>query len=680
LFLVGDPMQSIYRFREAEVRLFMRVRDHGLGSVRPRFLRLEANFRSDRRLVEWINATFGATFPAADDITLGAVGFAPCLAALAPDPEADLRVTWSAAGNPVRDAEEIARLVGECRRRWPDENVGILVHSRAHAGGIIAALRSHGIAFVAPDLETLDRSSAALDLLALTRALSHPADRLAWLAVLRAPWCGLTLVDLEQLAGADHQRPIWELLNDPAVIVGLSGDGRVRLARLRDCLSPVLALKGRRSLRDLVEGAWLRLGGPATLVEATEIRAADAFLERLDAVDKGGDCADVEALTDELGGRRATLAGGNPFVQIMTIHKSKGLQFDTVILPELARPPRADDRPLLLWHEVGLTRGGSASVLAPTSRAGGESDELFESLWRIEKQKQAFEHDRLLYVACTRARRRLYLFATLNCRENERGEVTLRDPHCGSLLARLWPVLATEARRAAVSGLVTVEKRDGPLWLNPRIHRLPAKWCAPQAPASWQLPSGQHRSAYEPIEYEWASRWAMHAGSVVHSWLRRIAEEGVENFDERRVDGLVPVFQRMLARLGVSGHDLERATERVSGALRMATAGAYGRWVLSARHKAAASELPLTVWDGMAFRQLVIDRTFVDESGARWIVDYKTSAHEGGDLDGFLRAEAERHRAQLRSYRDALRLRGKEEIRTGLYFPLLEVFHEVTVD
>jgi ATP-dependent exoDNAse (exonuclease V) beta subunit len=73
---------------------------------------------------------------------------------------------------------------------------------------------------------------------------------------------------------------------------------------------------------------------------------------------------------------------------------------------------------------------------------------------------------------------------------------------------------------------------------------------------------------------------------------------------------------------------------------------------------------------------IVIDRTFVDESGVRWIVDYKTSAHEGADLEAFLDNERERYRPQLERYANLLRPLGAEPIRLGLYFPLLSAWRE----
>src|SRR5437762_11143276 len=77
LFLVGDPMQSIYRFREAEVSLFLRARQEGIGSVQLEPLRLDANFRSTPRIVEWVNTTFSSLFPVVEHIDRGAVPYSP---------------------------------------------------------------------------------------------------------------------------------------------------------------------------------------------------------------------------------------------------------------------------------------------------------------------------------------------------------------------------------------------------------------------------------------------------------------------------------------------------------------------------------------------------------------------------------------------------------------------------
>jgi ATP-dependent exoDNAse (exonuclease V) beta subunit len=96
--------------------------------------------------------------------------------------------------------------------------------------------------------------------------------------------------------------------------------------------------------------------------------------------------------------------------------------------------------------------------------------------------------------------------------------------------------------------------------------------------------------------------------------------------------------------------------------------------LLDARHSSSANELALTGRIDGIIVSVVIDRTFVDETGTRWIVDYKSSSHEGADLEGFLASEQERYRPQLERYASLMRHVGPEPIRLGLYFPLLSAW------
>jgi ATP-dependent exoDNAse (exonuclease V) beta subunit len=366
----------------------------------------------------------------------------------------------------------------------------------------------------------------------------------------------------------------------------------------------------------------------------------------------------------------------------MTMHKAKGLEFDTVILPGLAKPIRSQDSQVLAWQEVPLGAHGSRPVLAPMAATGAAPDALYRYLTRLERSKQANESDRLLYVACTRARRRLHLFAQIAVtRDAPGGGLSVRTPHAGSLLQRLWPAVASAAHAEAPT-LPPVQERDGSrTWVQPPLRRLPADWRAPAPAPALHLPELDPLSeGGAPPVYEWVSSWAVQAGSVVHRWLKLIAEEGIERFDRRRIERRRPDFRRMLRQLGTGSDDLERATSRVVDALAATLEDERGRWILSRDHAEAHSELPLTVWTGHRCRQLVIDRTFVDADGCRWIVDYKTGTHLGGDVTTFLRTEAERHREQLLLYRDALARLTPGAIRSALYFPLLTTFLEIELD
>ncbi len=104
---------------------------------------------------------------------------------------------------------------------------------------------------------------------------------------------------------------------------------------------------------------------------------------------------------------------------------------------------------------------------------------------------------------------------------------------------------------------------------------------------------------------------------------------------------------------------------------------ARGR-LLDPKAREARSELALTVLIDGAIQGLRIDRTFVDEAGVRWIVDWKTSRHEGGDREAFLDRELERYRGQLERYAQAMRiLEPDRPLKIGLYFPMMDAWREI---
>ncbi len=154
----------------------------------------------------------------------------------------------------------------------PNGSVAILVRARSHLFAITEALKTAELPFSAVDIDPLAGRSIVRDLLALTRAMLDPADRIAWLSILRAPWCGLTLADLEALVRDRLTTSIWDCLQD---LHSLTGDGQQRTAHLRDVLAEAFAEQGRWPLRRWVERVWMRLGGPACL-ESDEGALQDA--------------------------------------------------------------------------------------------------------------------------------------------------------------------------------------------------------------------------------------------------------------------------------------------------------------------------------------------------------------------------------------------------------------------
>jgi ATP-dependent helicase/nuclease subunit A len=671
LFLVGDPMQSIYRFREAEVGIFLHARHHGIGGIKLEPLTLQTNFRSQAGIVDWVNQAFQRILPAEEDESTGAVAYTPSVPHHSQLP--GNAVSWHGFFDSDRDAARAAEarrvieIIAARRQESTPARIAILVRNRGCLERIVPALEEAGLRFRAIEIEHLGEKQVVQDLLALTRALAHPADRIAWLALLRAPWCGLGLPDLARLGEGTAAFTLWELLHDEARLGGISEDGRACLIRLRDVLGPALANRLRGGLRERVEGAWLALGGPACVESATDLADAEIFLDHLAASEQAGDIPDLAALEESLEKLYALpdLSAGDDAIEIMTIHKAKGLEFDTVILPGLDRAPGRSESPLLIWKE----RPDGTLLLAPIKQAGEKKEPIYDYVCGLDRVAEDNEAGRLLYVAATRAQSRLHLLACAGS-AGEGEDAIAKPPIRRSLLAKAWPVAEAALMPCLTNGAALAQ----PLTIgDPAVReqqpvRLARSWILPAAPVA------VNGSARDPvrdleteIEFSWAGEIARQIGSVVHRWLQRIADDELRSWDAARVAALKNAYRRELVARGLAEGALETATARVVAALTNAVTDERGRWLLGPRKEARNEHRITAIIDGERVN-LVIDRTFLDDENRRWIVDYKTSGHEGADVEAFFDREQERYRAQLGRYAAA----GKDgRAMLGLYFPLL---------
>jgi len=702
LFLVGDPMQSIYRFREAEVGNFLSVADcKRVGDVGLESLQLTANFRSRPALVDWFNATFEAALPAQDDAAAGAVKYARAEACVAADgggafvhaAVADSTPATPAAAAAM-EAESIADLIAATQTEFPADSVAVLGRTRRHLTAVAAALRRRGIGFCGRDLERLGERQAIRDLIALTRALVQPADRVAMLSLLRAPFCGLKLADLSALvesAGATDTLPA--LWRSAARLAELSADGRARLARLSAVIDAALARRGRVALRDNVEAAWLALGGPAT-VDTADLDDCARYLDLL--ADLESAAADItpaalRAATADLWAQ----AGADAKVELLTIHKAKGLEFEHVILPRLDGGARALDAALLRWRKqpqqlliAPLPSPGDGGDGGGGGGDGNSADPFYRYLARLEKQHDAFERGRLLYVACTRARCRLHLFG--RSARGKDGESPSAPP-ADSLLALLWPQVAAEFERAVDAGdgdgAAADEAGGGDDAAGagadeispPPLQRLPTNWRLPALPPGVSAgAAGPAAGAEEQLEFSWAGETARITGIVIHQILQGVDAVGWEAWRRTVAGGGAQTarWRNQLLENGLAERHLDAALAQIAAAIDNARDDPRAAWIFSAAHRDIRVEWPLTgVLDG-GFKHVVIDRSFVDQSGARWVIDFKSSRHEGGDTDAFLDRERERHRPQMAAYAQVVSALHPGEVKSGLYFPALRGWRE----
>jgi ATP-dependent helicase/nuclease subunit A len=693
-FLVGDPMQSIYAFRQADVAIYQRVRREGIGGREQQFGRLRKNFRSQAKLVQWFNQTFAGVFRQESDAT-NAVSYA----------EADeVNPALDGTGVEMRgfakgDRRGEARHMAACIQRELDEarqageelpSIAVLVRARSHLPELVEALREAGIGFRAVKTDRLSERPLVRDLEALRTALCDLADRTAWLAVLRAPWCGLALADLLELCRGDEGSTVRELLRQREE--RLSPEARAALGRCLPVLDDALARCGRGGLRSLVESTWLRLGGPAALPPSDcdpgqAARDAETYFSLLDELGATGSVPDPEHFASRLNDLFAPPDSREGIhVEITTIHNAKGLEWDIVFLPALERPPRGEDKRLLYLRsrrreadERLLLGTMEANAQASPGKKNNGTPSIETYLRKLDNETRREESKRLLYVAATRARRRLYLSATLDAEKRLKAS---------SLLSLLWDLgdikaaFALPAESASEEEPEVVVEEQEPVEASV-LRRLPPSLSQPPAPSlepalPWNpLPE---KGSEDPHRFEWVGELLPRVGEVAHSFLERIAIEGLEHWNAARLERVHRAILATLRHRGVRQSELERGAGLVADALRKTLDDERGRWLLSP-HPEHRCELALSaVLDGR-LQHVRIDRTFL-EDGSRWLVDYKITVQSGGDLERFLAMEVEKYRPDLLRY--ARVLRGLENdvasplpLRCALYFPLLGEFREI---
>lgn len=662
LFLVGDPMQSIYRFRQADVSLFMQVlRERRIGEVAITPLALQVNFRAQANLVDWINA---AVPPALADVAAFELPFVR-QSAVHPADGNPCEIYPAVARDNRAEAARVEAIVRTIRAREPQSSIAILVRSRTHLGHITESLVDAGIPIAAREIRPLLELPVACDLFALTRALLHEADSIAWLAVLRAPWCGLSLAALSLvIASGEAETTVRVAMGRALAGDVLGADDDARLRRVAAILEAALQELGVDALTLVVERAWLALGGPAEFTEPAQAADARAYFTLLEEVARAYPLVTAERIAERMAERYSAPPPAAPgAVQVMTMHRAKGLEFDHVIVPGLGRRPKSESRRLLMWREQRAARGIPTLLLAPLP-VKGESP-LYDFLRAEEQRDMAAESVRLLYVAVTRARRCLHLLG--HAKADADGAFGVDK---GSFLALLWPHIGAEFV-AGATRLDADSSAPGEPAIAPRTvlrRRDPAS--LPSAPIGVRDIGANGLPPL--VEFDWAGSTAKHVGTVIHRLLQQAGEAGGAPEDSA-ADSFV---RGQLRGLGVPPGELDSAVAQVDAALARARGSERGQWLLAAAHREMRGEWRLSHRvDGLR-EHVIIDRSFVDRDGTRWIIDFKTGQHTGSGLEDYLDSEVARYRPQLERYARIVACLEARPIRLGLYFPLQDAWRE----
>jgi len=743
LFVVGDPMQSIYSFRDADAELFPQVRDLGLqlpasGALPLHPVRLSANFRTDPSLVSDLNTVFAQIFAQQDG---SGITFEAALPVREPGPLPPPRrrlhcafMPASKGGNSALGSQQTAQLraaaldsqleamldvirshmplVHQARDRGETHRVAVLARTKKHLAPLALALRKAGIPFRAVELEDLAMRPEVLDALALARALLDPHDRVDWIGLLRAPWCGLALADLHILAGdaTSADRPIPDLLSERQSLLTPEGQAAVRrLLRAFDAIPSLRTAQPLATLGTLLQQLWLRLGG-AACVDATALANLELLWTCLDALPAGESDLLGPALDTALKSLTAlpdAAASPDSGVQLMTIHKSKGLEFEVVLVPELqAASGGQAHRRLLSWVERGLaapTPDGEITefLVAPLHARGAQSGSARAFVERISRRRESLESRRLLYVAATRAREELHLFARPEYKL-EAGAAQLAEPS-NTLLATAWPALAPEIRdqfnawqtppeaeESADQPIAAIEASQAevaglPAPSHPAIlHRLPADFEPPPlADSGISAPDLTPIAGDSPLfDRHEGGLPARTLGLAVHALFQQLSRLRATLSLPAALESLSALQPRLVAQARAAGLSPAQAKSIAAHALDLAAQAAndpLAQWIL-APHPDAAAEASWTGLVAGALRTVRVDRLF--RAGPEplsagdqfwWIIDYKTAHADALDPAHALPQLRTLFAPQLQAYAAVLHLlHGPHaQLRAALYYPRL---------
>jgi ATP-dependent helicase/nuclease subunit A len=720
LFLVGDPMQSIYAFRQAEVRLFHQTRKMGIGKVLLQPETLTVNFRCQQSLVEKHNELFPSVFEPQTEVAFNSsVSFVQSLPGEpvnwhfrrkppkeTPDHVADFR----------REAIEICDQIDRYRDD-PGCKIALLLRAKQHGESVLAELRRRDVGYRAVDLEQLSDRQEVLDVASLTRALLHPADRIAWLSVLRAPWCGLSLASLETLCGLELQKKtalpcIPDLLAEHAA--DLIGDDAAIAMRVRDLLIPASSRRETKRLPRLVFETWQELGGP-DCVNDDESANVQAYFRLLDNLDQQGlpiNAATLNGAMQQLWAPPNPLADGQ--IEVMTIHKAKGLTFDVVIVPGMERKPKHDEAVLLDWIEVDADTSAASTdrsgapvapqtnlVMSPVSPSDSDRSQLGQWISDRKKVRADAELRRLFYVAATRARRYVHFFAAVV--EEHHGD--LRRPNPTSLLAVAWDAVAPLARRqldtdrAVLPALAAQAEPDDPgqsYVLRFSVDRKPTSiagtpgFLTDIAAAYVPPPIIDDDEASDPSITITAGINRRAIGTVVHSLLEQVAGRisAGESFSTigTWLKARGPKIQTLLRMRGVPEPSLAKAGRSTIDLVQKMLTSTTGQWILAA-HPETEDELRISLPSATGESEHRLDRVFLagpepltNGNSHVWVVDYKTASHGERGLEEFLKEQRQFYGPTMQTYATAVRALRKDNLPVicALYFVAMDRLDIVT--
>ncbi len=659
LFIVGDPKQSIYRFRRADIALYQEVKNliEASGGV---VLQLSRNFRSTGVLCDWVNETFRDILPPEGNERQAAMveveayrqdsgGFGGVFSLQAPYMKSSYAFAKAEAtgiASWIRDAVESKRVIvetGEERPlRWGD--FMLLTRTRARLKMYADALERERIPYEITGGRGFGNSQEITALAAFLRAVIDPDDQVSLVAYLRGPLSGVSDDELWQHKKAGGG---WSYL---APLPDETADSlRGAFEHLKMCRDEAVELPPASVIGRAVE----RFGiSPWSLVlEGGQTRSGNLYKALAIARRMSSRGASLTAIVEELTRlmeepndlEELSLRGANEnVVRIMNLHQAKGLEAPVVFLvdpdapgdkPPLMHIDRRDDPPRA-YVSVTKPKKYAREVLAQPADWDEKADR--------EREFSTAEDARLLYVAATRARQALVVSTTWTQSSGVKGPwVPLWSDNLPDLPERNEEQSTADDREIAID-------------VAPVIASIDQRLAAIRQP-SWSIRTASgHEGA--PVEGAVRGRGASW-GRVLHRMLEVVMKDDQV--------ALAPLARNLLRDEGRAQEDLTEVVEWVE---RVKETRLWNRARAAER---VLVEVPFAVSENDVLLRAVADLVFLENG--RWIVvDYKSDATEGR-LDQLVA----HYRSQIETYARIWHQQTGEETVGVLLF--LDGGHEIEV-
>ena len=651
--LVGDPLQSIYRFRQADVGLFLHMQRHGLGDFPLNCLFLRHNYRSQRHLVEWINTCFSSNTDAMPNPI-------PHYPAHPTKPSYDSGLHFHYCGDDQCQNQTLGKLITSIRLKDPDASIGLLVRARSQLKNIIPYLENQSIAYRAVGIRSLAQSAFMYDCINLVLLGQNILNHTYWVALFRSPFCRLSWDDITRLCQTNQ--PLWQTLQSlPHTI---SSAGKTVLLRVIPILAHHFKQFGRHSPGKITHQTWHTLGGPYTLDKIEDYDLVEDFFRDVDQLAADHPAHLTQTMLERLLHDTSLTdqpQSVNP-IEIMTVHKSKGLEFDYILCPSLHYSGAAMSKPLLDWMYTTATSTPEILMHSPP-KIQSHANSIHHYLRQHEQQCNQQEQVRLMYVALTRAKKSLHLLTPSTAE---------KKPSSQSWQSMLEPMLANPCHGLQIHQYDLQDKPAHSMDLaTPSVKTtlaLPADWQHP----IFEAPTIQEEVADSPTKQAIITPLSQHQerlwGETVHRFLQLVSQKGLSH---------IPSMQHTLYALahsyGVSARLEEKKLNWVFSKLCDMALDPQARWIFSPDHTEKMVEQTLfTPHTHRLSHTVRLDFSFISQ-GCRWIIDFKTSGilSESDKLTHTQDYYIEQYQPQLNQYQRFFSdFTPDIPVKLGLYFPL----------